>query len=122
MHSYHNLEFAMCGVRILILILFVSFASYYSKSRLMFALGTIGCFLGHVVPMSQRTSMTFESSLYWTSSHILAWGLVGGFLGCCISWAISNQFQKQFSIQALLISTAMIAFLIAMIKFFWIGY
>ena len=120
MYSYQDIEFAMCGIRILILILLVSFTSYYANSRLMFFLGSAGCFLGHVVPMTQRTSQTFESSLYWTASHIFVWGLVGGLIGCCIALVITNQTQKQFSIRTLLITTATVALIIVFIKLIWV--
>ena len=119
MYSYQEIEFAMCGIRILLLIILVSFASYFAKSRLMFLLGCAGCFLGLVVPMTQRTSQTFESSLHWTASHIFGWGLIGGIIGCCVALVITNQTQKQFSIRTLLITTAAVALFVVLAKMFW---
>ncbi len=119
MYTYQDIEFALCGIRILILILVVSFASYYFKNRLMLAFGSAGCFLGHVAPMTQRTSQTFESSLYHTASHMLGWGLIGALAGCCLALVIANQTKKQFSIRTLLITTAATSLLIALIQLIW---
>ncbi|MCH7726865.1 MAG: hypothetical protein IH991_10340, partial [Planctomycetes bacterium] len=86
------IEFAMGGIRLLPLIAAVAIASYAAKNRVMFFAGTLGCFLGVIVPQPIREGnwggsmeYAYMASVTVTPDHLLAWGIPGAMILCVLA-------------------------------------
>jgi len=83
-----QIEFAMCGVRLLSIVAVVAIGSYVAKSRIAFLLGSAGAFVGLDVPQ-QRAACTLYRSveaaylgyLEDSANHVLFFGIIGASIG-----------------------------------------
>jgi len=81
MYEYSDIKFAMCAFRVLGIILVVAVAAFALKSRAVFVAGSLGSFLGYVIPepsicIDGTAEGCFMGRLDWSASHVLSWGSV----------------------------------------------
>lgn len=87
-YDLHQIEFAMCWVRILALIGAVALVSYATRSRAVFVVGAIGSLLGFAVPepvVYAQYSSAEAAALNWldgVAKHVLFYGMLGATAGC----------------------------------------
>src|SRR5687768_3817265 len=124
MYDYGEIECAMCGVRVLALILAVAVVAFIAKSRALFIAGFLGSFLGYVVPEGSRhingsAEACFRGYLEWTAGHVLLWGAIGAAVGCVSVAALQHteRLPKQFSLRTLLLAVTAIAILAGAIRY-----
>ena len=104
-------EFATCGVRLLTVLAFVTIASYAARSRLMFLVGTLGCFVCLIIP-EPNIRPTYAShydaclgNITATADHMVTWGVAGAVIGCAmvlLTMAVKTLRMSQFSMRAIL--------------------
>ena len=70
---------ATCAVRILAVILLVALLGYFTKSRLIFLVGSIGSLLGFTLE-PPRSTIGFVHNLYLMADHLYVWGVIGATL------------------------------------------
>ena len=86
----------MCLTRVLCVALAVAVVAYSFKSRLIWFLGTIGCFVGFLIPESNIGCTLYSdpvaaylAGLSERANHVLFWGIAGAFAGICAGAAIA---------------------------------
>ena len=86
-YQYADFEFAMCALRILVIVGLVAIISYAAKSRAMFVAGALGSLLGCVAPhggihINGTAEAVYMGQLHFTVSNIFWWGIIGATFGC----------------------------------------
>jgi hypothetical protein len=99
--SLQEIKAATCMVHILGIILVVAVVAFFVKSRLLFLVGTMGSFLGIIIP-ERKIYISFsngEAAFMWVidyaASHVLTWGIVGAILGMAIGYALTRWIYQE---------------------------
>ena len=124
MYDYGDVEFAMCGVRVLAIILAVAVVAFLAKSRALFVAGAAGSFLGYIVPeahihINGTAEACFSGYLERTAGHVFWLGAIGA-MTCCVTVAglqHSGRLPKQFSLRTLLLTVTGFAMLAAAVHY-----
>lgn len=123
MYNHGDVEFAACGIVILGLILVVAIVSFAVKSRTMFILGSLGSFLGYVVPepsihIDGTAEGCFLAGLEFTAAHVFQYGTIGVFT-VCLAVAVfrhKRSLGRQYSLRSLLLVTTAVAAALAIFR------
>ncbi|GEM_PF-1804035 len=123
MYKYGDVEFAACGIAVLGLILVVAVVSFAVQSRTMFILGSIGSFLGCVIPepsihIDGTAEGCFIAGLEFTAAHVLQYGAIGAFTSC-VAVAVfqcRKPLGRQYSLRTLLLATTAVAVVLAIFR------
>jgi hypothetical protein len=83
MNTIHEIAYSKAGIWQLGLLISVAAIAYFARSRRLFLMGTLGTFLGYIVP--QRIVYTnyrsvegaFMGAVYAAANHLVFWAVVG---------------------------------------------
>ncbi len=95
-YDLHQIEFAMCWLRVLVIIGAVALVSYAARSRGVFLAGTLGSLLGFVVlePVVYAQYTSAEAAVMgWlddAASHALFYGIFGAAAGCATGMVVGR--------------------------------
>ena len=126
MYDYADIEFAMCAVRVLGIILVVAIVAYALKSRAVFVAGSFGSLLGYAVLepgicIDGTGEGCFMGYLHWSARHVLLWGIGGAVLASAAVVAFQalqrvGRIPRQYSLRTLLLVTTVVAAVAAIIR------
>ena len=121
-YQYADFEFAMCALRILVIVGVVAIISYAAKSRAMFVAGALGSLLGCVAPhggihINGTAEAVYMGQLHFTASNIFWWGIIGATFGC-LAVAGIQRFKptSQYSLSALIATMTVIAIVLGLLQ------
>lgn len=126
MYEYSDIIFAMCAIRVLGIILVVAVAAFALKSRAVFVAGSLGSFLGYVIPepsicIDGTAEGCFMGRLDWSASHVLSWGICGAVVAVGVVLAFqtlqrAGRIPNQYSLRSLLFAITAMAAMLAIIR------
>ncbi len=126
MYDYADINFAMRAVRVLGIIFVVAITAFALRSRAVLVAGSVGSLLGYIVPerdiyIDGTAEGCFMAYLEWNAGHVLSWGIGGAIVASAAIMTFqalrrAGRVPKQYSLRALLLATAVIAALAAIIR------
>jgi hypothetical protein len=96
-YTNEHVRWAVCGICVLFIVALVAIASYAARSRLAFFIGSVGAFLGFIVPepvvykQYRSAGDAFMGTLMHTANHLVLWGIAGSSVG----WAIGVYVRRK---------------------------
>lgn len=87
-YDLDEIAFAMCGVRLLSLMVVFASVSYAAKSRAACFAGCVGCFLGYIIPepkiyaIYSSAEAAYMAAVTGPANHRLFYGFIGAAIGC----------------------------------------
>lgn len=89
MNTIHEIAYSKAGIWQLGLLISVTAIAYFARSRRLFLMGTLGTFLGYMVPRRivytnyQSVEGAFMGAVNATVHHLVFWAIVGSVTGVC---------------------------------------
>jgi hypothetical protein len=97
-YTFHQVQWALCGVRVLPIVAWVAIVSYVVRSRLAFILGTLGTLLGFLILDSSIVSGGNEAQcvehLTEFANCFAWWGIVGSSVGLMIGGCVAPRGRR----------------------------
>lgn len=99
MYYYSDVEFAMCAIRVLGIILVVAFVAFALKSRAVLLAGSFGSLLGYIIPENRGWSNGWAGNaeelylglLERSAAHVFLWGIVGAGVASVVAFQVSRR-------------------------------
>ena len=122
-----QIEFAMWGVRVLVIIALAAIGSYAAKSRIAFLLGFAGAFLGLVIPepvvhaQYRDAEAAHMAGLTDAADHVGFYGIIGATVGwgsgVYLEW-LRRRKRLQFGLRTVLLVMTALAAIMGVVRWF----